>query len=80
MERLNSLLGMPSCSPPLTAVFWPPSAPMQLHALHGAVLSPLLHYSPQRVPSSFHGSSPCSFMRFMERYAEDKGLGFQKSG
>ncbi len=22
---------------------------------------------------------PCSFMRFMERYAEDKGLGFQKS-
>lgn len=24
--------------------------------------------------------NPCRFMRFMERYAEDKGLGFQKSG
>lgn len=29
-----------------------------------------------------HRMDPCCrrFMRFMERYAEDKGLGFQKSG
>ena len=53
-------------------------------------LPPALHPQPPSAPCSIlHLSSlslvcccPCRrrFMRFMERYAEDKGLGFQKSG
>lgn len=46
-------------------------------APHGSLQAGLAF--PQCCPVAPHAPTARSFMRFMERYAQDKGLGFQKS-